>query len=196
MKKADRHGLDAVGFDGGFERRFERREIGRGADRAVIGDAFADLEAEVAWHQRRGKPDAQIEQVVAPLKSDIERVAKTGGDQHRGRRAPPLDERVGDECGPVDQRRDLGDGDAGLGGQCTNPLDHRLRRIVRRGQPLMGHDLAGGVVEQGEIGERAADIDADAVALVCRHGVAPSPPAAISAQAATACATSASVMPR
>ena len=40
-------------------------------------------------------------------------------------------------------------------------VDHRLAEIARRGRQLGDGDAAGALLHQGDIGERAADIDAD-----------------------------------
>ena len=171
MQEADGDRLDAVARHRFGERRTQPFEIGRSQHRAVVFDALRHFEAQMARHQRLGKPDAQIEEVVAALEPDIERVAEALAHEHRRRRAFAFDHRIGHQRGAVDDRRQLRDGDPGLGRDDADALDHGLRRIGSAGQALMRRDLAHLVVEEREIGERAADVDADAVALLGRHGL-------------------------
>ena len=50
--------------------------------------------------------------------------------------------------------------------RASHAFDDRQRRIGRRRQLLVRGDLAGRIVEQREIGERAADVDADAISIM------------------------------
>ena len=48
---------------------------------------------------------------------------------------------------------------------------HRLRRLLRRGQHFGRKDAAGPLVDQDDVGESAADVDADGDMLVLLHVV-------------------------
>src|SRR5262249_48382310 len=73
-----------------------------------------------------------------------------------------LDDRVRDERRAVDHLVDVGRRDAvPFGGVDQYRLD-RARRVVRRRQRLRDRERAGGVVDEDEVGEGAADVGADA----------------------------------
>ena len=57
--------------------------------------------------------------------------------------------------------------------QRRDALGHRLRGVVRRGQPLVHRHLAAARIEQRKVGERAADVDADAIHALPRLPRAP-----------------------
>ena len=58
---------------------------------------------------------------------------------------------------------DVADGDALALQQRGDALGHRLRGVVRRGQPLVHRHLAAARIVQRKVGERAADVDADTI---------------------------------
>ncbi len=59
------------------------------------------------------------------------------------------------------QQRYVGGVDAVLVQSLADAVDHGLAEILRRGQQLGDRDAAGGFLHQGDVGEGAADIDAD-----------------------------------
>ncbi len=129
---------------------------------AVAGHAFGDVEAQIPRHQRVGHLQIQIVIVVTNLGRHLQRVAEARRGQQGDARALALDQRVGDERGRVDGDVDIGPADRGVGQQRGHALLHATRGIVRRGQALaQGH--RAGFVHQNEIGEGAADIEAEAM---------------------------------
>jgi hypothetical protein len=62
----------------------------------------------------------------------------------------------------VDEKVDLRDADARLGERLLHDLHDRVGRCVRRRQRLADGDDAF-LADEAEVGERAADVDADAV---------------------------------
>ena len=73
----------------------------------------------------------------------------------------------------MDQRGDVRGAAPGVVQQRDDALLDGLRRLLRRRQELADADRAGVLVDQDEVGERAADVDADARAtgsLGCHGG--------------------------
>ena len=136
-------------------------------DAAVEAHALRHLDAQPARHQRRRILDAQVEQVVAALEAHIENVAEARRRQHAGDGAAALDHRVGDERRAMHDIADVADGDALLAQQGLDAGDDRLGGIVRRGQPLVHGHPATTRIEQRKVGERPADVDADAIHAPC-----------------------------
>ena len=64
----------------------------------------------------------------------------------------------------MDDLADIREREPGRGRERFQPLQRATRRIVRRGQAFMQPDLAALRVVEDEIGEGAADVEADAVA--------------------------------
>ena len=121
-------------------------------------------EAVAAAHQRARLPrDVLHDRVVlGPLvTADMDDVAVAGGGDHAGLGAVVLEHRVGRDRGAVE---DVGDGV----GRRPAPLAERgdarrgaLRGVVRRGGHLVDRALARLAIGNDEVGEGAADIDAD-----------------------------------
>ena len=169
MEEADRQRLDplalhqfARGDDGGI--RVERPH-----HLAVVAEPFRHLAAQAARNHRFGEDQAEIEEVVAPLHRDIEDVAEPLAHQHAGLGALALDHRVGDQSSAVDDAFQLGDVDSVAGQHHLQALQHRFGRIARRRQLLVDGEPTAFVVQQGEVGEGAADVDAEAIS----HGSSP-----------------------
>jgi hypothetical protein len=121
-------------------------------------------------HQRIREAEKQVVDVVALLGAHFERVAEAPRGEQAEARAAPLDDRIGHQCGAVDDLRHLGEPDAGLGSERRKPLERRNRRVPRRGQALVERNAAVTAVIEDEIREGAADIEADPV--VCGHACA------------------------
>jgi hypothetical protein len=102
-----------------------------------------------------------------------------GGDETRPRE-PLLEQRVGGHRGAVADADDGGPGlrhRRGRRGLTNQPHDladsveHADRGVVWRRRCLGGEDLAGGLVDGHDVGERAAGIDADPKAANPRRGL-------------------------
>ena len=173
VQQADRDGLDArIGeFAGelpdpiGIERRFNG---------AVGVEPLFDLEPQTARHQRHHRPDRQVVEVVARLPPEFEDIAETFGRDQRDARPASLDQCVRRLGGRVYQRGDH----AGFeflsvqeGPDSGGGAEGDIRRIRRH---FRGTRYAAIGIEQHEVGERAADIEAQAIAAparsLCRRG--------------------------
>ena len=135
---------------------------------AVAADALVDLAAQVARRQGLGKLEEQIVDVVSLLSSHLEGIAEAPGGQQRQLDAAALDDGVGHQRRPVHQVADVGEGETGFRQQGLETFERPDRRILGRGQTLVDAHRAGVCVDEDEIGEGAADIQADAIAI--RHG--------------------------
>src|ERR1700712_3521576 len=137
---------------GGVERNF---------DGAVVTDAFGDFEAEVTADQNLGFVDVDVVEVGALLAADFEQIPKTVGGDEAGFRTAVLDQGVGGDGGAV---AEIGDGGGGgvrtseglgdAGGDAGGGIGGGRGDFPDR-------DRAGFVVEQADIGEGAAGIDAN-----------------------------------
>ena len=162
MQEANRDGLDAV-IDEAAQRGPHRVEIDRYDDAARSVDAFRDFAAVAARHQRLGEFEEKIVDIVTLLGPHLETVAKPLGGQKPDRNAAALNDGVRHEGGAVDDLVDLIERDAGLAGQFAEAVERGERGIVRRRQALVERDAAALAVIEHEVGERAADIEADAI---------------------------------
>ena len=107
-----------------------------------------------------GTSQIDVEDVVAALARQLQDVAKTAGDDQRGARAAPLDERIRRERGAVHDLAYRGTRNAVPRQQLVHAVQHAGGEIVGAGQHLAGHHATGRSLQQHEIGERAADVDA------------------------------------
>ena len=90
----------------------------------------------MARHQRLGELDEQIVQVVAKLGAGLEHIAKAARGEQRGARALALDDRVGGERRAMHDRANRIVFGFGLLENLRDCRQHRLRRLLRRGQYL------------------------------------------------------------
>src|SRR5580700_241136 len=108
----------------------------------------------------------QIEEIVAALPPYIQDVAEPLGHYHRGWHALALDNGVRDEGCSVYDRADLMRRDARRLGETRGTFDHGLGWVVGRGQLLVCAHRPRSIVKKREVGERSANIYADAIAEV------------------------------
>ena len=171
VQEAHRDRVDVRGFDLA-ERRLERRRIERGQHAAALVDPLVDREAQRALDQRFGLLPAHVVRERDADAAQFEHVAETGRRQERGAHPFALEDRVG-----RDGRRmgDLGDrprSDGVRGAVRGDRIDDRAGVVARRGRDFQLVEAAVGAQED-EIGERSADVDADAHARrVVRHRAA------------------------
>ena len=165
MKETDGDRLDARRRQVG---RFPAHliEIERHHHVAVAVQALVDFAAQGARRQGLGKFQKQVVDVVALLDSHLQDVAEPPGRQQGQLGAAALDDGVGDKGRAVDQVRDVGCAQTGAGEKVVQSLQRAKRGIIRRRQALVNADLGGVRVVEHEIGERAANIEADAIAPV------------------------------
>ena len=162
MHQADSDGLDVLVTQLGHQPG-DRVGIWSAAQRAVGVDPFVDFEAQVARHQRCRHLEEQVIQLVAVLAGDLVRVAEASGGQESRARALAFDDGVGHQGGAVDDVLDLIGRCAGLLQRIPEHVGDRLRRVAGRGQNFAHGERAAAVIDQDQIGEGAADVDADSV---------------------------------
>ncbi len=163
MQEANGDRLDAVG----------NQRLGGAADFGgierldhppVIGDALADLDDVAPVGQRGREAEEEVVNVVALFDAHFEDVAEARGREQADLGAPAFDDGVGDQRGAVQKFSDIGELDAFGGDQFVETLERAHRGIGRRRQALVQPELAAFRIEQDEIGEGAADIEADPIA--------------------------------
>ena len=93
----------------------------------------------------------------------MEDVAIALGRDHPDDGARVLDHDVRRDRRAVEDLVERGRVGAGLLRQLLHPLDRPLRRVVRRRRQLVHPDHASLVVDVDQVGERAADVDSDAL---------------------------------
>jgi hypothetical protein len=170
VQQADRDRLDA--FGGQLADDPARVVLVEGLpDLAVGQEPLADFAAEPPRHEGRRRIDEEVVHVVAAFVANLERVTKALGGQERRPRALALDERVGRERRAVDDGPHGACGNRRLLEERTDALLDRVRRIFRRGEDLAHARGTACLVDDDEIGERAADVDAQAR----RHGAQSTP---------------------
>ena len=161
VQEADGERLDAGRFDEVAHRRPGALEV-QGRDHlSVVTHPLRDLPAQAPWCERVGPREPKVEQVVSLLEAHVEDVAEPLGHQHAGLRPAPFDDRVGDQRRAVRDRLDLGHGHVFAPQEGGGAFNHRNRGVGRRGEALEHRDLAAALVEQCEVGERPAYVDAE-----------------------------------
>ena len=123
-------------------------------DLAVGERALVRLEAQRALHQRLMLLEEQVVGVGPVDAADLVDVAETFGRDQRGPRAGPLQDRVDRDGRAVQEQSGIGIGGCGL----LDPRGNALHEMVRRGERLAEAQPSGLVVEDRDIGERAADV--------------------------------------
>ena len=105
--------------------------------------------------------EREVERLLVP--GDVEDVAEAVRRQHPDLGARVREDDVGRDRRPVQQVVDLRERHAGLLAEPADALDDAARRIVRRRRNLVDGDPARLLVDEDQVGERAADVDADAL---------------------------------
>ena len=151
---------------GGAQLLGERSECfgGRGMDEfAGRADALVEFERAIAGDRRRRELDLEVVHVVAVLVADEERVAEALGRDEAGAAGLALDQCVGDQRGGVhDRRRHVAGLDVGACEQRRDAGANPVEGVLRGGEGLVDHDVAGRCVEQHHVGEGPSDVDSDA----------------------------------
>ncbi len=141
-------------------RRVQR--LPRGAIR--VG-ALWDIKPQMTRHKRRRVLQHQVVELVAILATDLDRIAEPGRSHERCLRALALNYGVGHQRGAVHQVLDLVGCNAGAFERICEHGLNGARRVVDRGQLFSQHEHATALVDQDEVGKRAADIDANAICV-------------------------------
>ena len=165
VQVADR---DGVHFGTGKLRDRGGQGIGieRRLDPAVGADALAHAEPPVPRHQRLGRRLAEIVAVVLQALAHLQNVAMAFGGQQPDPRALALEQRIGRDRRAVDDALGLGEqcvrADAQSGGEARQTI-HDAKRLIGRGGRRLGERHPARGVDRDQIGEGAADVDADPV---------------------------------
>ena len=136
--------------------------VERRVDHARRHDPLAHRQPQPPLDQRGLAPRQVLvdrERLRPAVAADVDQVAEAGGRDHAGARAVALEHDVGRDRRAVQQLRDVADVAPGERAQLAQAVHRRLRRVRRRARHLVDGD--GGAVEQHQVGEGSADIDAD-----------------------------------
>ena len=135
-------------------------DIERGHLDAIRAEAACHLATPRPAHQRLRHLDEQVIELVFPLARDLQDIRESGRRQQAGRGAGALDERVGEQGRGMDHPPDRCGRDRLAPEQMAKSGNDAARRIVRRGGFLPDHGAAVERIENDQIREGAADIDA------------------------------------
>ena len=125
-------------------------------------EPLADPDGPVARHERLRLLEPGVVERRPHLPRDLEQVAETLGRDEAAARDLALDDRVRRDRRRVDDEADVGGANAALGERALDRSHEPVRRVGRRGQHLRDRDAARLLVDEGGVGERAADVDRDA----------------------------------
>ncbi len=165
VQQRDGDALDPGRADGGRRRgeggraRLQHRPAGMVH---ALGEADPALRRHL---RRRAGQGVEAVEVLAPGAADVEHVLEPVGGDQRHRLDPVLDDGVGDERRAVDEVRDLG-GIEARGGECRLDAGDG---IGAPGRHLDRAHFAGRGVQRHQVGEGAADVDADLPAGFSTH---------------------------
>ena len=160
VQQTYRDRLDAVGCEAADE-GCDFGLVQRRDHAAPRVDALGHLEDPRAANQGLGELDPDVVDVVPALAAHGQDVPKAAGHQQRGVDAAPLDEGVGRERGAVHDGIHVARRDAALGEDGPQPAHDASRDVAVVGQDLGNGQPAAIAIGEGEIRERAADVDSD-----------------------------------
>ena len=123
-----------------------------------------NFQPQVPGHQRRRALDVDVVQLVLALPPDLQGVGEAGGGEQARHRSLALDEGIGEEGGGMHHARDVRRVHSALSEQPRYPGGHGARRVVGRGEDLAVDLVSPLVIVDDEVGEGAADVDAERVA--------------------------------
>jgi hypothetical protein len=160
VEKADRDGFD-TGLAQYADRIAHRGLVECGFETSVVEQPFGHFAAEPALDQYRGFVRLKVVKIWPPLPADLEQVAKAVSGDQAGWCAAMLDQRIGRHGRPVTEIGDVACLRGALSERFANPLCDRVRGIGGGRGYLPNRDIATAILEQADIGEGAAGIDAD-----------------------------------
>ena len=168
VQQADGHALDALCGDG-LQHRCDRRLIERDKGFAVDVEPLAHRQPPGAAHQRQGLDDVQIVLIEPAFRAHFQHVAEALGGHEQGLRAAPFDHGVCCQRRAVDDLVDVRKRDPGLCAGRGHAVQHGAFRFRAGGQQLGRMETTVAILK-GDIGECAADVDAEAPSGDCvRH---------------------------
>ena len=142
-----------------------------GAHRVVVerpqhlagrAEPLGDRHRTVARDERRRLLELRVVERGPHLAGDLEQVAKPFGGDEAAARDLPLDDRVRRHRRRVDDEADLPGRHLAVGERSLDGLHEALGGVGRCRQHLRDRDGAGLLVDQGRVGEGAADVDGHA----------------------------------
>ena len=135
--------------------------IERSFDAPVIAQPFRDFEAESPLYQHWRFVRLQVVEFGSFLSPDFEKVAEAVTRDQTGPCTSVLNERIGGHRSPVAEVRDIARIHAEPGERFTESRRDRQRRISGARGNLPNSDATALLVEEADIGEGAAGIDAN-----------------------------------
>ena len=138
---------------------------------APVVDALVDHLAQIALDQRRRLGPGHVVEARHAQRADLQDVAEPLGGDQADARALLLEDGVGGDRGAVADLLDGASRYAGLGEQLGKPVDDGTGVVLDAGGDLLGVHRAVGA-EQHDVGEGAADVDADAIGRHAAHSAA------------------------
>ena len=159
-----RDGLNALVVQKG-DQRIHLQWVERDQYIAMMIDTLVHFQPPCAFHQWCGRVGAQIIERRPVLASNLQHVAKPLCRDERRGCAFAFQKCVGRHGGAVDDAQSIACDLFGL-----QPSQDCLRRVGRGGGKLERMQRLGGWIVDHEIGEGAADVDADACAMRLTQG--------------------------
>ena len=146
-------------------------------------EPLGDLAPPAPRHERRRALEVDVVEPRQPEPPDLEEVAEPRRREEPRPRAAALEDRVRGHGRAVDQLADVGRADAGRRHQLARALDDRLGVVAGGGEHLP-RERPPVRPDQDQVGERAADVDAQAMSSSGLSGpadleVAPAPSAIV-----------------
>jgi hypothetical protein len=163
VQQRDHEAVDRLARRQLLDRFTHRLVVERRVDAPVGAKSLEHLGDPRARDHRQRARAVQIERVRQPQALELEDVAEPLGDEQAEPRTGSLDQRVHRDRRAVDDSADLTRLDAVLVGQARQPDTDGLSELVRGRGDLQAEQLARLGVEEGEVGEGAADVDSEPV---------------------------------
>jgi hypothetical protein len=147
---------------------FERSRIERRHDFALCAHALRHFEAQPPRHERIGFAKAHVVGPWRTKPAELEHVAEALRRHERHSHALALDDRVGRNRGCVHEFADVGPAHAELAQEVVKSRFDRRAVVGGRREQFFAVDGAA-ARNEGDVGERAADVHAHPVLLPCRQ---------------------------
>ena len=160
VEQADRDRLHALAAK---QRRSvaNRVVVERGEHLARRAEPLDHADRAVARDERHRLLELRVVERRPHLARDLEQVAEPVGRDEAAARDLALDDRVRRDRRRVEDEADLRRGRLAVGERPLDRVHEALGRVGRRREHLRDRDPPGLLVDQGGIGERAADVDGE-----------------------------------
>ena len=167
VDEADGDGLDLLGKQR-IDLGFGIGGLQRALDVALGVDALVHHAAQIALDQRRRLFPGDVVEARHAQRADLQHVAEALGGDEPDLGALVLEDGVGGDGGAVADLVQRGRRDPGLAEDLAQAFDDGAGVVVDAGGDFLGVDGAV-AAEQHDVGEGAADVDADAVGGLAGH---------------------------